>query len=609
MDEASLTIENDSFLLGIPFTKVNTEKRTVEGFATLDNVDKSREILDIDASKVAFAAWPGNIREMHQKKAVGKAINFFEKDFEDEGESYQGMWLQARISKGAEDTWQKVLDGTLTGFSVGGAIQEKQREMAKDASGYEVPCWRVTKYSLGEVSLVDNPCNGLASIQLIKSVDGMLEITNIVDDGELEKATTSSTVTQRPPMKGTQPMQGKEQTTVQGQEQAPEAPDDDMPLIQAVIKALNAWRDSESEEGDDHDIAFISSLIQQLKERVFHGDPGNTGNNNAVFGSEKTQEKPLKKDAVAEDDSTHPTVAYPAQHIEHARDHMRHFHAHAAKNGHMHLADQAHQMMKSLDYMCKDVNNGGYDSMCKAHDPKAPYGDVTYADPGYQIDKKKRYPIDTKEHVDAALSYIEQKENAAKYKPEDLAKIKANIHAATKKFNVEVAKGYETEGEILQNNTNSDISSVEGLKDEHQGILSKFVDFLKGIEDTEESVQKDGDNTEMDEKLVKDAIDGAVDELNKVTEDKFTQIGESLTKIAEALEAVAKTEALDEVKVGLETTIADLTSRLEALENSGATQKSADEAAAGEKLEKNDTGFWANNIVPEFAQARHKAGR
>lgn len=71
-------------------------------------------------------------------------------------------------------------------------------------------------------------------------------------------------------------------------------------------------------------------------------------------------------------------------------------------------------------------------------DPKKPYGDVTYADPGYQKDGKKRYPIDTKEHVKAAWSYINQAGNASAYTAQQLASIKAKIKSAAKKFGIEI---------------------------------------------------------------------------------------------------------------------------------------------------------------------------
>lgn len=75
----------------------------------------------------------------------------------------------------------------------------------------------------------------------------------------------------------------------------------------------------------------------------------------------------------------------------------------------------------------------------RASDPKKPYGDVTYADPGYQSDKKKRYPLDTKDHCKAAWSYINQPGNAKAYSPENLAKVKAKIKGALKKFGVTIS--------------------------------------------------------------------------------------------------------------------------------------------------------------------------
>lgn len=60
-----------------------------------------------------------------------------------------------------------------------------------------------------------------------------------------------------------------------------------------------------------------------------------------------------------------------------------------------------------------------------------------YADPGYQQDKLKRYAIDTPEHVRAALSYIGQKDNAAKYSSGDLQKVKAAIYRAAKGFGID----------------------------------------------------------------------------------------------------------------------------------------------------------------------------
>ena len=60
------------------------------------------------------------------------------------------------------------------------------------------------------------------------------------------------------------------------------------------------------------------------------------------------------------------------------------------------------------------------------------YGDVSYADPGYQADGKKRYPIDTEAHIRAAWNFINRPSNAQRYTAAQLNKIKINIIAAWK---------------------------------------------------------------------------------------------------------------------------------------------------------------------------------
>jgi hypothetical protein len=62
------------------------------------------------------------------------------------------------------------------------------------------------------------------------------------------------------------------------------------------------------------------------------------------------------------------------------------------------------------------------------------YGDVTYADP-----VNKKYPVDTEEHVRAAWSYINHKDNAAKYDRDEVTKIKSRIKRAAKEKGVEIS--------------------------------------------------------------------------------------------------------------------------------------------------------------------------
>jgi len=76
-------------------------------------------------------------------------------------------------------------------------------------------------------------------------------------------------------------------------------------------------------------------------------------------------------------------------------------------------------------------------------DASKPYGDVDYADPGYQKDKKKRYPINTAAHVRAAWSYINQGDNASLYTAAQLARIKTRIKSAAKKFGINIVSEQE----------------------------------------------------------------------------------------------------------------------------------------------------------------------
>lgn len=72
-------------------------------------------------------------------------------------------------------------------------------------------------------------------------------------------------------------------------------------------------------------------------------------------------------------------------------------------------------------------------------DKKKPYGDdIPYGDPGYLEDGKARYPLDSERHVRAAWSYINQDKNAKQYTPEQLARIKAKIKAAAKRFGIDL---------------------------------------------------------------------------------------------------------------------------------------------------------------------------
>ena len=185
INKAHWVTDGDNVRLSMPIGKVDKERRTVSGFATLDNVDKQGDIVSTDASLVAFKNFRGNLREMHQPSAVGKVVSFKEDKYFDPTAKkfYSGVYVSAYVSKGAQDAWEKVVDGTYSGFSIGGSIKkyddDYNEEMDKSI--------RVIKeYDLVELSLVDNPANQFANIVSIEKVNGQTQLDGYTSKMELE---------------------------------------------------------------------------------------------------------------------------------------------------------------------------------------------------------------------------------------------------------------------------------------------------------------------------------------------------------------------------------------------------------------------------------------
>ena len=185
INKANWTTDKDSLRLSMPIGKVDVERRMVSGFASLDNIDKQDDIVTAEASVQAFKNFKGNLREMHQPSAVGRMISFKEDRYFDPNSKkfYNGVYVSAYVSKGAQNAWEKVLDGTYTGFSIGGNIK-----VWDDAYNTELDkSIRVIKdYDLYELSLVDSPANQFASIISVEKVNGQNVLTGASADTVIE---------------------------------------------------------------------------------------------------------------------------------------------------------------------------------------------------------------------------------------------------------------------------------------------------------------------------------------------------------------------------------------------------------------------------------------
>jgi hypothetical protein len=159
----------------IGFTKVDAAKRLVTGIAQAATLDDQGEILEYQASKRAFQQWLGNIREMHGLSAVAKSVGVVFND------AAQTISVTAYISKGAEDTWTKITEGILRGFSVGGrrikSVMRKASEfparVLQGARHIPEMIRHTTEWIMTELSLVDSPALPQAIFEMVKTSNGL----------------------------------------------------------------------------------------------------------------------------------------------------------------------------------------------------------------------------------------------------------------------------------------------------------------------------------------------------------------------------------------------------------------------------------------------------
>lgn len=157
-------VEHDvviSIPLAIAKGGVDASRRTVRGLMTQECVDAHGEEVDFESVKSCLSAWRGNVREMHQPVAVGRAVDIVVHD------ATKAVEVESYVSRGAEDTWQKCLDGTLGFYSLGGIAD---RVYGDRSDGTRGP--RLIMKRIGELSLVDSGACPTSSISVVKMVDG-----------------------------------------------------------------------------------------------------------------------------------------------------------------------------------------------------------------------------------------------------------------------------------------------------------------------------------------------------------------------------------------------------------------------------------------------------
>lgn len=186
------------------FTKLDDGRLEIEGIATSEAEDSQGDVLTFDGSIKAMEKWMEsgpNVREQHDpKKAVGRGIETW--PIPDQ----KAVGVRVFVSKGAPDTQEKVMDGTLSMFSIGGDIKSA-KPMKKHGKALRL----VEEWECVELSLVDRGANPDARFEIVKGDHMSEQIAGAAD--ETPKA-------EEPPATAPEPEVKKE-----------DAPEEDVPEI------------------------------------------------------------------------------------------------------------------------------------------------------------------------------------------------------------------------------------------------------------------------------------------------------------------------------------------------------------------------------------------
>ena len=134
-----------------------------------DYRDDQNEIVDPAAMRAAVAEWApwGNIRLQHDAaRPIGVCPegNWEIKPHPETGTD--ALWLNAHI---VEPTAIKLLEeGVLKGFSIGGVCLERAPEKVIEEDGTEKRAYRLKRFKLSEISLVDKPACDLATVERVE---------------------------------------------------------------------------------------------------------------------------------------------------------------------------------------------------------------------------------------------------------------------------------------------------------------------------------------------------------------------------------------------------------------------------------------------------------
>jgi len=136
---------------------------SIEGYANSTTVDRTGDIIPMTAWNKALDNYLKNpiiLAHHDHSNAIGRMV--------DHKVDEKGLWIKARISAAAEDTFNLIKDGILTAFSVGFIIKDAVYDSLTDL-------FIIKELELLEISVVSVPCNQDSTFSLSKAFDNAEE--------------------------------------------------------------------------------------------------------------------------------------------------------------------------------------------------------------------------------------------------------------------------------------------------------------------------------------------------------------------------------------------------------------------------------------------------
>jgi hypothetical protein len=360
----------------------------VHGIASTEDEDDQQEIVRAAAMRSAIPDYMrfGAVREMHGLQAAGRAL-----------ECNCGNDNITRIVAHVVDPTAvlKVRNKVYNGFSIGGRVLEREAGNNK----------AITRLALHEISLVDRPANPSATIDLWK-LGG-----NSVADDKCMSGDAPKMVAPTGLPKGFNSMETA--------------------FAQALAKTQQFWRcDNPShmhvKKEEAAQCMAKSAATDALKGREPFSEKDARFRDPALAGHVDTEKHGLP-DTPAINPGEPPGDGAKEENFD-GDDDADDSRSSAESAGGGFSPEGDEDRRSDFGKKANGSDNG-----------KKPYGDVRYADPGYQSDGKKRYPVDNEKHVRAAWSYINQADNARAYSSEQLGRVKARIRSAAKEHGIEIS--------------------------------------------------------------------------------------------------------------------------------------------------------------------------